>query len=136
MSKSDQTPAPYQMSLDLGVEVEKTVEGMEMGVLQNGIPYLTQRDLATMSGAARATIFEVTQEWEQSFGDPIPAKGRMANGEWRSLRTTCSKMATTSHDCLLKYNKMVRRTMSTRIWCAWRFLNTLRLKPREQTKRL
>lgn len=49
-----------------------------MGVLQNGMPYLTQRGLATISGAARATVFEITQEWEENFGGPIPAKGRMA----------------------------------------------------------
>jgi hypothetical protein len=73
------TPAtPKQLSLDLGIEVEKVVGGIEMGVLQNGIPYLTQRGLANMSGAARATIFEITQEWEESYDDPIQTKGRMA----------------------------------------------------------
>lgn len=50
------------MKLDLGIEVEKTVEGLEMGVLQNGMPYLTQKGLADVTGAARATIFEITQE--------------------------------------------------------------------------
>ena len=49
-----------------------------MGVLQNGMPYLTQRGLASMSGAARATIFEITQEWEQAVGSPIPAQSRIA----------------------------------------------------------
>ena len=78
VGNEEQSPAPYQMPLDLGIQVEKTVEGMEMGVLQNGIPYLTQRGLATMSGAARATIFEITQEWEETEGQAIPARGRMA----------------------------------------------------------
>lgn len=73
-----ETPAPMQGVLDLGIQVEKTIEGMEMGVLQNGMPYLTQRGLAAMSGAARATIFEITQEWETSFNGPIPARGRMS----------------------------------------------------------
>ena len=49
-----------------------------MGVLQNGLPYLTQRGLAQMTGAARATIFEITQDWKQTYGDPISPKGRMA----------------------------------------------------------
>jgi len=49
-----------------------------MGVLQNGMPYLTQRGLSQISGAARSTIQAFTQEWEQTIGDPIPAKGRMA----------------------------------------------------------
>ena len=78
MTKSVKAPAPVQLPLDLGIEVEKTVEGMEMGILQNGMPYLTQRGLATMSGAARATLFEITQEWEQTVSDPIPDRGRMA----------------------------------------------------------
>ena len=62
---------PTQLRLDLGIQVEKQIDGIEMGVLQNGIPYLTQRGLAQMTGAARATIFEITQEWEQTYGDPI-----------------------------------------------------------------
>ena len=49
------TPAtPRQGVLDLGVEVERVVAGVEMGVLENGMPYLTQRGVAEMSGAARS----------------------------------------------------------------------------------
>lgn len=40
---------PVQLKLDLGIEVEKEVAGIEMGVLENGIPYLTQRGLAAMA---------------------------------------------------------------------------------------
>lgn len=41
---SGQRPAsPKQLKLDLGIEVERVVGGIEMGVLENGIPYLTQR---------------------------------------------------------------------------------------------
>lgn len=69
---------PVQLPLDLGIQVEKQINGIEMGVLQNGLPYLTQRGLAQMTGAARATIFEITQEWEQTYSDPIQPKGRMA----------------------------------------------------------
>ncbi len=49
-----------------------------MGVLQNGMPYLTQRGLAAMSGAARATIFEITQEWEQLANAPVSPQSRIA----------------------------------------------------------
>lgn len=77
--KTHQTPAPpEQLMLDLGIEVEKVVGGVEMGVLQNGIPYLTQRGLAEMSGAARATIFEITQEWEEAHEAEVIPRGRMA----------------------------------------------------------
>lgn len=53
--------APKQLKLDLGIEVERVVGGIEMGVLENGIPYLTQRGLAEMSGAARRSIQEITR---------------------------------------------------------------------------
>lgn len=75
---ADAPATPRQLPLDLGIEVEKRVDGIEMGILQNGISYLTQRGLAQMSGAARATIQEITQEWEDSLGEPIPPRGRMA----------------------------------------------------------
>lgn len=70
--------ASVQLKLDLGIQVERSVDGIEMGVLQNGLPYLTQRGLAQMTGADRKTIYEVTQEWEQTYGEPIPPRGRMA----------------------------------------------------------
>lgn len=77
--KSGESPAtPIQLPLDLGIEVEKVVSGIEMGVLQNGIPYLTQRGLANMCGAARATLFEITQEWEDMQLAGIIPRGRMS----------------------------------------------------------
>lgn len=72
------TPAtPRQGTLDLGIEVERVVGGIEMGVLENGIPYLTQRGLADMTGAARSTIQELTQEWQQAHVSGVWPKGRM-----------------------------------------------------------
>jgi hypothetical protein len=50
-AKNALSPAtPKQGVLDLDVEVERVVSGVEMGVLENGLPYLTQRGLAEMSG--------------------------------------------------------------------------------------
>lgn len=66
-----------QLKLDLGIEVEKEVGGVEMGVLENGIPYLTQRGLAAMAGAARSTIQELTQEWQQAQETGVFPRGRM-----------------------------------------------------------
>jgi hypothetical protein len=77
--KNDPGPAtPKQGVLDLGVEVERVVGGVEMGVLDNGIPYLTQRGLAAMAGAARSTIQEMTQEWQQAYQAGAFPKGRMS----------------------------------------------------------
>ena len=76
--KSPQSPAtPKQGVLDLGVEVERVVGGVEMGVLENGIPYLTQRGLSEMSGAARSTIQELSQEWEEAQRSGVFPRGRM-----------------------------------------------------------
>jgi hypothetical protein len=75
---SGQTPAtPQQLTLDLGIEVERVVGGIEMGVLENGIPYLTQRGLAEMTGAARSTIQELTQEWQDAQTSGVWPRGRM-----------------------------------------------------------
>jgi len=65
MPKSaSQAATPKQRYLDLGIEMERDVRGIEMGVLENGIAYLTQRGLAQLSGAARSTIQKVSEEWE------------------------------------------------------------------------
>lgn len=55
---------PMQLRLDIGIQVEKVVEGVEMGVFDNGISYLTQRGLAEFCGSARSSIFRITQEWK------------------------------------------------------------------------
>lgn len=69
--------SPRQGVLDLGVEIERVVAGVEMGVLENGLPYLTQRGLAEMSGAARSTIQELTQEWSEAQASGVFPRGRM-----------------------------------------------------------
>lgn len=70
-------PAPQvQIPLDLGIQVEKNVNGIEMGVLENGLPYLTQSGLARMTGAARKTIFEITKVWEQEYSEQVIGSGR------------------------------------------------------------
>ena len=68
---------PKQLKLDLGIEVERVVGGIEMGVLENGIPYLTQRGLAEMTGAARRSIQEITEEWQEA----------QTSGVWRGRMT-------------------------------------------------
>lgn len=74
---SGQRPAPPQQGvLDLGIEVERVVGGIEMGVLENGIPYLTQRGLAEMTGAARRSIQELTEEWQEAQTTDV-WRGRM-----------------------------------------------------------
>ncbi|MDE0620644.1 MAG: hypothetical protein OXH83_03120 [Bryobacterales bacterium] len=66
-----QLAPPEHPTLDLGIEIERDVAGIEMGVLETGIPYLTQKGLAAMAGVSRAAIFEVSKEWENEHGNPV-----------------------------------------------------------------
>ena len=67
---------PRQLLLDVGIRVERDINGIEMGVLENGMPYLTQRGLARMTGLARSTIFDLSKEWEEKYSDTVIGKGR------------------------------------------------------------
>jgi len=69
-TKVSSVPAPPQQQiLDLGIEIEKDVNGIVMGVLENGIPYLTQSGLAEITGAPRSVIYDITQDWEKQLPD-------------------------------------------------------------------
>lgn len=60
------------------VEVQKDVNGIEMGVLENGIPYLTSTGLGRICGTTHSRISEITREWEEHFNDEIITKGRIS----------------------------------------------------------
>lgn len=70
--------APAQGILDLGVEVQRDVNGVEMGVLENGIPFLTQRGLAKIAGVHRSVISDLSQEWEATYDDDVIGKDRIS----------------------------------------------------------
>lgn len=67
-----------QLPLDLGIEIQKDINGIEMGVLENGIPYLTQRGLAEITGVNRSVIQAITKEWSDHFGDDVLGKDRIS----------------------------------------------------------
>ena len=70
------TPKREQRVLyDIGIKVERKIGGIEMGVLENGVPYLTQRGLTAIAGVTRATIRGITREWEREVGNPVIASG-------------------------------------------------------------
>lgn len=73
-----QQAASKQMPLDLGVDVQKDINGIEMGVLDNGIPYLTQRGLAGATGVARSLVQTITKEWDDHYNDEVIAKDRIS----------------------------------------------------------
>lgn len=78
MNSRSQLATSKQMPLDLGVEIQRDVNGIEMGVLENGIPFLTQRGLAEVVGIARFAIQGITKEWEEHYDDNILGKDRIS----------------------------------------------------------
>ncbi len=52
-----------QLLLDLQVAAEREIDGVGMGVLSDGTPFLTLRGLSRMSGVDIAPIVRITQDW-------------------------------------------------------------------------
>jgi hypothetical protein len=52
-----------QSVLDLGIEMDKDVGGIGMGVLSDGTPYLNQRGLAALCGVQNAHIGSISALW-------------------------------------------------------------------------
>lgn len=73
-----QPASPKQLVLDIGVQIQKDVNGVEMGVLENGIPFLTQNGLAKIAGTARSVIYDIAQEWGEHFNDEVLSKNRFS----------------------------------------------------------
>lgn len=59
-----------QTVLDLGIERERDVEGIGMGVLSDGTPYLNQRGLASLCGVQNAHIGTISSQWDEEIQKP------------------------------------------------------------------
>lgn len=64
------TKLPMQWSLDLKVEKEVEINGIGMGVLSDGTPYLTGRGLARLCGVVNANIVNLGAEWIELIEKP------------------------------------------------------------------
>lgn len=53
-----------QLRLDLEIAVEREVNGVQMGVLSDGTPFLTLRGLARMCGVEHSQIVRMTGAWQ------------------------------------------------------------------------
>jgi hypothetical protein len=60
--------------LDLGIEKDTEVNGIGMGVLSDGTPYLNQRGLAALCGVKNAHIGTISSQWGED-----PEKPRIAS---------------------------------------------------------
>lgn len=56
--------------LDLGIEKERDVAGIGMGVLSDGTPYLNQRGLAALCGVQNAHIGTISGHWNEGAEKP------------------------------------------------------------------
>ncbi|HVV94267.1 MAG TPA: hypothetical protein VHD15_12695 [Hyphomicrobiales bacterium] len=62
--------APGQHVLDLGIERDTDVNGIGMGVLSDGTPYLNQRGLAALCGVQNAHIGTISSQWNETDQKP------------------------------------------------------------------
>jgi len=63
---------PEQLRLDLQIAVEREIDGVGMGVLSDGTPFLNIRGLARMCGVDHSNIIRITADWLEK-----PAKSRV-----------------------------------------------------------
>jgi hypothetical protein len=63
-----------QLNLDLCIEKEVEINGIGMGVLSDGTPYLTGRGLARVCGIVQNAIVELTNSWPHVPSRPREAK--------------------------------------------------------------
>lgn len=65
-----------QLSLDLQIAAEREINGVGMGVLSDGTPFLTIRGLARMCGVDMAAIVRITAAWQDAPLKPREKKIR------------------------------------------------------------
>ena len=70
MTKSAHAVNGPQYSLNLEIVVEKEVDGVGMGVLNDGTPFLNMRGLARMCGVDPAVIVRITNNWDDESAKP------------------------------------------------------------------
>ena len=74
MSNGKELVSPKQLKLDLCIEKEVEINGIGMGVLNDGTAYLTGRGLARMCGIVQNAVVELTGYWAHSPSRPREAK--------------------------------------------------------------
>lgn len=73
MTKEPEKSTKGQLEFDLTIVTEVEADGVGMGVLSNGAPYLTGRGLSRLCGVDHSTIIKITNDWQET-----PVKKRIA----------------------------------------------------------
>lgn len=68
------TPKVATPELNLGITKSTIFEGVEMGVLSDGTPFLTQNSLANMCGVSIKSIQNITNNWNDNTPSVIKLK--------------------------------------------------------------
>jgi hypothetical protein len=77
-AKKTHSTTPVQSHFDFAIQMQNEVNGIEMGVLENGIAYLTQSGLGEICGTTHSRISEITKEWAEHYNDDVVTKGRIS----------------------------------------------------------
>ena len=70
MKKKDNAAREVQRELLFHVETQIEHDGVEMGVLDNGSPYLTESGLARMCGIDRKALYRISNDWSEAKEKP------------------------------------------------------------------
>lgn len=62
--------APSQQSELFKIERQAEINGVEMGVFENGIPFLTESGLSRMCGITRKALYNISVNWTQEREKP------------------------------------------------------------------
>lgn len=76
MAKDSSVNGLGQLDLDLEIAAETEIDGVGMGVLTDGTPFLTLRGLSRMVGVDIAAIVRITEFWQDDPLKPREAKIR------------------------------------------------------------
>jgi hypothetical protein len=68
--------SPQQTKLDLGIQTQIEIDGIWMGVLSDGTPFLTGRGLARLCGLHHSVIQDLAGEWTEVVAPPRVTKIR------------------------------------------------------------
>lgn len=71
MKIANYVTTPAQMKFDIEIAAEREIDGVGMGVLSDGRPFLTLRGLSRMCGVDSAAIVRMTAAWQE-----VPLKPR------------------------------------------------------------
>ena len=76
MKTADFVTARKQLKLNLAIVAEREIDGVGMGVFDDGNTFLTLRGLSRMCGVDNAAIIRMTAAWQESPLKPRESKIR------------------------------------------------------------